>query len=293
MDHIDRVNQVIKFIEENISDELVVADIADQSGLSRWEFQRLFRAVTNHSVGEYIRRRRLTLAVDRLKDPSERIIDIAVDLQFGSQEAFSRAFKKMFDLTPGQYRSDPYKIKTQKRIQLTPEMVKHLSEGIEKEPIIEELGPFKLVGLETEIKNHLDPDSNYHKVLIPFWEDFLKRAPEILNRSSDKYFGVALTSTFSIEDENLKYLAAVEVEKFTDIPEGMITYELPKRTFAQFTKVGAWKETAFAVNYIYGTWLPNSSFLRDVSGDDFEIFDQRYRIHDQSSVSEYYLPITS
>ena len=292
MNHIERVNQVIKYIEEHIHEELVVSDIADQSGLSRWEFQRLFRATTQHSVGEYIRRRRLTLASDRLRNPEERILDIAIDLQFGSQEAFSRAFKKMFDLSPGQFRSEPHKIKTQKRIQLTPEMIEHLSQGLEKEPQISDIGPFKLIGAKTEIKNHLAPNSDYERTLIPFWEQFLTRVPDIRNRKGDRFFGVALTSTFSIEDENLKYMAAVEVEDFSDIPPGMFSYEIPRAKYAQFTKVGAWKETSYAVNYIYGTWLPNSNYHRFNNGDDFEIFDTRYRLHDPSSISEYILPIS-
>ena len=70
------------------------------SNFSKFHFH-LFQRTINLSVGDYIRMRRLALASVKLIHSDERIIDIAFDVHFNSQEAFSRSFKKMYGLSPG------------------------------------------------------------------------------------------------------------------------------------------------------------------------------------------------
>ena len=72
------------------------------------------------------------------------------------------------------------------------------------------------------------------------------------------------------------------MDSFDNIPDEMVTYEKPAGTFAKFTNQGTGEKTYFTANYIYGTWFPNSDFSRGV-GDDYEVFDDRYRIGDDTS----------
>src|SRR5699024_5853640 len=64
----------------------------------------MFRKVTGRSVSAYVRERRMTESAKTLIRTDIRIIDIAILYHFQSQEAFTRAFKKIYLMTPGQYR---------------------------------------------------------------------------------------------------------------------------------------------------------------------------------------------
>lgn len=95
---------VISFIEQNLLKEWQLGDYANRIGYSRFHLTREFKQETGLTVGEYIRKRRLSMAAKYLLYSDLPIIQIAFDLQFQSQEAFTRSFKKLYNMPPGKYR---------------------------------------------------------------------------------------------------------------------------------------------------------------------------------------------
>src|SRR3984885_50510 len=106
MDHIGRIQRAIDYIEEHLKDELPTESIADVAHFSMWHFQRVFGAIVGDSVKEYVRKRRLASALVELTSTDRRILDIAIDHQFESQESFTRAFKLLYGKTPGECRKE-------------------------------------------------------------------------------------------------------------------------------------------------------------------------------------------
>ncbi|WP_044642785.1 helix-turn-helix domain-containing protein [Risungbinella massiliensis] len=106
--------KTIHWIESHLHEEISMEEIADVAGFSKYHFHRIFQTTVGMSVTTYIRMRRLANAAGALLHTKERIIDIALYYQFESQEAFTRAFKKMYNLPPGQYRKLMTNILTQK-----------------------------------------------------------------------------------------------------------------------------------------------------------------------------------
>ncbi|MEK3917874.1 helix-turn-helix domain-containing protein [Paenibacillus sp. FSL H7-0331] len=98
------IKKNIAYIEERLHESLMIDDIAEQAGFSKFHFHRIFCSVVGMSITEYIRMRRLANASTALLYTNERILDIALYYHFESQEAFTRAFKKYYHLPPGQYR---------------------------------------------------------------------------------------------------------------------------------------------------------------------------------------------
>ncbi|KOP80202.1 transcriptional regulator [Lysinibacillus sp. FJAT-14745] len=98
------IQKTINWVESHLHEQISADDIDAVSGLSRYHFHRVFQTSVGMSVTEYIRMRRLANAASILLHTNERIIDIAFYYQFESQESFTRAFKKLYGLPPGQYR---------------------------------------------------------------------------------------------------------------------------------------------------------------------------------------------
>lgn len=95
----------ITYIEKNIDQPIEATDVAQISGYSPFHFHRKFLRAFSMSASDYIKRRRLARASYLLVHSNERIIEIALISGFDSQEAFTRAFKKVYKLPPGRYRT--------------------------------------------------------------------------------------------------------------------------------------------------------------------------------------------
>ena len=104
MEYTKVIKKAMNYIENNLKKEIRTEDIADSAGFSKYHFQRVFKRETGLNLYEYIQKRRLAEASSLLLNSNIRILDIAVYLCFESQEVFTRAFKKVYGLPPGQYR---------------------------------------------------------------------------------------------------------------------------------------------------------------------------------------------
>lgn len=98
------IQQAIDLMEDRLRRPLRVAEAAEAAGYSVYHFCRVFNQATRLTPYEYLMRRRLTEAAQEVLHTSRRILDIALEYEFGSSEAFSRAFQRMFAVLPGRLR---------------------------------------------------------------------------------------------------------------------------------------------------------------------------------------------
>ncbi|NZC50379.1 helix-turn-helix domain-containing protein [Escherichia coli] len=93
------------YVDSHIIDQsLLLDDVANKAGYTKWYFQRLFKKVTGVTLASYIRARRLTKAAVELRLTKKTILEIALKYQFDSQQSFTRRFKYIFKVTPSYYR---------------------------------------------------------------------------------------------------------------------------------------------------------------------------------------------
>src|ERR1700737_3833033 len=88
------------FIESHLADALTLDEISGVAGISRFHMVRAFAAATGLSVMRYVRARRLTEAARALANGAPDILTLALDADYGSHEAFTRAFRDHFGVTP-------------------------------------------------------------------------------------------------------------------------------------------------------------------------------------------------
>ncbi len=88
------------FIETNFARDISLDELAAVSGVSRFHLSRAFGVVTGCSIPRYLRGRRLSEAARELANGASDILTVALNWGYGSHEAFTRAFREQFDLTP-------------------------------------------------------------------------------------------------------------------------------------------------------------------------------------------------
>ncbi len=97
---INGIQNAIQYIENNLMDELDIADISARAYVSPFYFQKIFNILCGYTVGEYIRNRRLTLAAEELSKADSKVIDIALKYGYESPDSFTRAFTKFHGISP-------------------------------------------------------------------------------------------------------------------------------------------------------------------------------------------------
>ncbi len=98
---VDRLNDIIDYLEAHITDEVNMDAIAEIACLSAYDAQRMFSFIAEMSIAEYIRNRRLTLAGYELRDGKAKVIDVALKYGYDSPVSFARAFRSFHGITPG------------------------------------------------------------------------------------------------------------------------------------------------------------------------------------------------
>ena len=106
MVNLNILDGVIRFIEENLQKNLTVQQMADEAGYSLYHFCRIFSKGTYHTPYDYLLRRRLTKAAKEVISTDRKILEIALAYQFESHEGFTRAFQRMYKLSPMQARKN-------------------------------------------------------------------------------------------------------------------------------------------------------------------------------------------
>ena len=100
------INDATKYIEKHLNEEIELPSIAKECNVSYHYFSKVFGLVTGYTLKEYIRNRRITLASYEISHTKNRILDIAVKYGYSSNEAFSRAFKKIHGINPSAARKN-------------------------------------------------------------------------------------------------------------------------------------------------------------------------------------------
>lgn len=116
MDWWERMKRALEYLEENMTGEISFEEAARLAMCSNYHFQRMFSLITNVPPAEYIRRRRLTLAVQDIQNHELKVIDIALKYGYESPDAFSRAFQKLHGITPTAAREPGVNLKAYPRI---------------------------------------------------------------------------------------------------------------------------------------------------------------------------------
>lgn len=274
-----RIQRAIDYIERNLTNDVSLGSAAAAACWSPYHFMRTFHAITGCTVAEYVRERRMDLAAYRLVFGGERILDVAMDVGYETQEAFTRAFKRSYGSSPGRYRAvGAYRMR---RARL--EVVRRLElfradkrGGREMEPTIKQIGPLHIMGAELRTNG----DGSNREQIPQFWQRFLtERTFERIPGTTRSGVSYGLCTKMDEETGDFSYVIGTEVSESAAPPAGLSVFDVAAATYAVFTARGRVAEGEYtqaiqqAWGYAYGEWFPNSTEWERAEGDDFELYD--------------------
>jgi len=276
---------LLQYIEDHLDEKLTAELIAEYAHYSPYHFQRMFAGAVGVSLGTYIRRRKLTKAAIRLRETTDRIIEVAFESGFESQEAFTRSFKNVFGTTPNDYRKNQNLSRFSLLEKIDTDFLAHIkSDGVNLEPEYIHKDGFVAIGIK-ETFNHDNAK------IGQLWDQLVSRMHEIPNIKNKEAFGICkeIWIDGKIQDE-FSYMAAVPVESNAIAPEGMEKIEIPSAKFAVFTHKGPLKTFGKTNQYIWSIWLPQSG--KELGPTyDIEMYPSDFNPDAKETTIEVWLPI--
>lgn len=274
----DPVGRALWYIESHFAEEITLDAVARVAGLSRFPISRAFVAATGRPVMRYVRARRLSEAAKALTDGSADILGVALDAGYGSHEAFTRAFRDQFGMTPEQVR----KTRCLDRIALVEAIrMENVRPVALEEPRFETRPGFVVAGLS----EHFTEDTQQRIPVL--WQRFSPYVDVLSRGDDDVAYGVCTDIT---DDGAFDYMAAVGVERTDELPPEVVSLQIPEQHYAVFTHkdhVAAIKSTMRA---IWSTWLPQSGY-KAARGPEFERYDARFDPRTGEGGFEIWVPI--
>ena len=101
------VRKMQDYISEHIYEDISIADLAKAAAFSPWYARRLFIKHLGMTPAVYIRRLKLTKSALRLRDEDCQILDVAMDMGFGSVDGYQRAFRREYGCNPKENSTSP------------------------------------------------------------------------------------------------------------------------------------------------------------------------------------------
>jgi AraC family transcriptional regulator len=229
------IQSAIDYIEDNITEELDIGDIAARAACSVFYFQRMFGALCGFTVAEYIRSRRLSLAGSDIIGSDDRIIDIALKYGYSSPDSFTRAFTVFHGITPTEARRNGSDLKSFSRLRV--QII--LKGGNTMEYKIVEKEAFTVL---EKVERHTVAGAQNLNTIPEFWGRATKEGviETLLSYASDKeyVFGTCYGNGHT-DSESFDYGIAVECDSDIVAPEGYRVNTIPARKWVIAECTGA------------------------------------------------------
>jgi AraC family transcriptional regulator len=274
------VEKALWFVESHFAREITLDEVADVCGLSRFQLSRLFSRAIGCSVTAYARGRRLSEAARALAKGAPDILAVALEAGYNSHEAFTRAFRDQFSVTPAELRAKgsldgvalvaPVRVDPVVHVDLPP-------------PRLVTPGPLLIVGLGRRFA--LDDFAG-----IPaLWQEFSPHIGTVPRQKGTISYGLA--ARMAADGGSFFYLAGVEVSEISDLDEGLTGVRLPAQRWAVFPHLGHVTAISSTIDAIFGAALPAAELKHSGMPDVLERYDEAFDPRTGEGGFEIWVPV--
>ncbi|KXH88002.1 MULTISPECIES: AraC family transcriptional regulator [Bacillus] len=287
MDSLKNMNTAMRYIEDNLTNEIDFKEVARLALCSEYHFKRMFSFLAGISLSDYIRCRRLTLAAFELKNSNAKVIDVAIKYGYNSPDSFARAFQNLHGITPSEARNSSRSLRAYSPMtfQLS------IQGGNEMNYRIEEKEPFRIIGITKRVPIVFN---GVNEEIASMWKSLNPESIQTLKSLSNiEPTGIISASTnFSEgrmeEKGELDHYIGVATTK--DCPEEFKQLEVAASTWAIFEAVGPFPDALQNVwGRIYSEWFPSSNY--ELAEGPEILWNEQKDISSPNFKSEIWIPV--
>lgn len=273
------VAKAIWYIESHFGRAIALSEIAAMAGMSRHHLSRRFSEMTGQNLNRYLRARRLSVAARQLAGGVQNILTVALEAGYGSHEAFTRAFREEFGLTPEALRArrDLYGLTLQEPIRMST-----IDKSNLPSPRIETLDAFIIAGLGADF------EPGKAAGIPALWQKFNEYFGHIPGQTGKTAFGLC---TMLPGREGFRYVAGVRVPRSDDLPAELETIRVPAQSWAIFPHQGHVNGIPATVDAAFRTWLPASGRQAGAFPDVLEFYGEDFDPETGLGRVEIWLPL--
>ena len=268
MTHHQRLQNAIHYIEQNLDHPIALCDVSKAAFSSLSYFHRIFYFMTDLTLKEYIRKRRLSKSAYQLHCTTHSITDIALNAGYETHEAFTRAFKKHYGMSPRTFRQTQQELPLFERLDIMGQYATQPSVNLDFT-----LTPKQVLYKEVHIQGfqtHTTLEGGQQAI------DICRFANDILaHKKLDAYFNLKHTPTFGLytnmtDESDFDYTIGCLESVRIKTRNTLVSHTIPSGHYTKFhlNRLDRIKE---AWQYIYGSWFPRNNAYR-APGFDFEIY---------------------
>lgn len=279
MDWIDRLNEAVRYIEDNLTGEIEYEKLGQIACCSAYHFQRMFNYIAGVPLSEYIRRRKMSLAAVDIQGGEVKIIDVAAKYGYASPTAFNRAFQSVHGVSPSAVRGEGVAIKS-----FPPITIKVTVKGVgEMNYRIETRKAFRIVGKSFPLSREIE--RNFAEV-PQMWQGAVEDGTieKIVSLMNGEPRGVLGVSVCTDGEEWRYYIAVSSAAKIDDALE---EYVVPGCTWAVFPGSGTGKSIQELEGRIVTEWLPTSGY-EFTNAPDIEVY---FEPNPENTAYEVWIPV--
>ncbi|TDB79521.1 AraC family transcriptional regulator [Micromonospora sp. KC721] len=254
---LDRLNEAMAHVERHLDRRVDVAELARIALTSEYHLRRMFSALAGMPLSEYVRRRRLTVAAAEVVAGERTLLDIAVRHGYGSTEAFTRAFRAVHGVGPGEARRTGAVLRSQQRLsfRLVVEGSSEMRYRVVEKPETRLVGWRARVPLVHEGMN---------PAIVAFRRELDQAAAARLAALSDQEPAGLVDASDQLDESReegteLDYWHGVVTD--AEVPDGVASLTLPAGTWAVFETSG---EFPAAVQHlwrdVFTQWFPANPY---------------------------------
>lgn len=258
MDWTEAITRAIAYMEDHLTEELTVQQIADEVHFSPFYFQKGFVILCGYTPSEYLRNRRLTEAARELTNGGGKVIDLALKYGYESPDSFTKAFVRFHGCTPAEARSGSKKprIFAPLRIHI------QLKGGFRMDYKIMDKPAIKLIGCSKMI-----PFNEGMTQCTAFWDEHMASG-----RSKIVMGEYAVCFDENMDGKCFKYMIADAYAPEKDQP-GFEAVTLPAHTWAVFPCLGPMPQVLQdTTRRIFSEWLPENKEYEITAGISVEYY---------------------
>lgn len=242
------IAKALWYIESNLGRDIALDDIATAACVSRFHLARAFGEAMAMPVMRYVRARRLSEAARALANGAPDILSVALETGYGSHEAFTRAFRDQFGLTPEMVRCEGL-IETVNLVE--PKLMQEKKKANIGEPRFVDGEAMLIAGVGQRYEyGAMDG--------IPGqWQRFAPHIGHIPSEAGDDFsYGVCVNT----DANGFDYICGVAVQDFSDLEADMTRLRVPAQRYAVFRHSDHISKIRGTMNAIMSDWLPRSGY---------------------------------